>query len=171
MKPALYAGLVIGIVPVQATLSQHIGFAGIRPDLCLVAVCLVGFLTGELEGLLVGLALGVVQGLFSAGDLWLNAMTKGVIGLLAGLAGRHVTNPTSTSWLVALVGLSVLSGFICLFSARSGGGLLEHLLAMRSLLLPETFLNTVVGAGAYWLIAGRVRRDEAIQRGPSGLFG
>ncbi len=171
MKPALYAGLVLGLVPIQATLLHYVGFAGVRPDLCLVAACLVGFLAGELEGLLIGVTLGVVQGFFSAGDLWLNVMIKGGAGLLAGLAGRHVTNPTPVSLLVALAGLSVLSGLIGLFSVRSGRGPVEYLVAMPSVLLPETVLNVVVGAGTYWLIAGRVRRDEAVERGSTGLVG
>ncbi|MBM4122044.1 MAG: hypothetical protein FJ249_05575 [Nitrospira sp.] len=171
MKPALYAGLLLGLVPVQAALLQHIEFVGIRPDLCLVAACLAGFLAGELEGLLIGLALGLVQGLFSAGDLWLNVITKGGAGLLAGLAGRHVTNPTTVSMLAVLAGLSVLSGIIVLVAIRSGAGLVAFLAAVRSVLVPEVVLNAAVGTGLYWLIARRVRRQEAIPRGPAGLIG
>lgn len=169
MKLALYAGLVLGMVPVQTTLLQYVSVAGIRPDLCLVAACLVGFLTGELEGFLVGLALGFMQGLFSAGDLWLNVMTKGAIGLLAGMAGRQVTNATPMTLLVTVVGLSVLSGLVFLFFTRSGEGPVEYLLTIQSVLVPETALNAVVGASAAWLIARRARRDRAMQRWPAGL--
>jgi rod shape-determining protein MreD len=171
MRLALYLGLVLGVVPAQATLLGYVSFTGVRPDLCLVAVCLVGFVTGELEGLLIGMALGFVQDLFSAGDLWLNVMTKGAIGLLAGLAGKQVTNATPMTLLVSLVGLSALSGFIFLFSVRAGDGLVEHLLTMQSVLVPETIFNAAVGAGIYWLIAGRIRSDGATDRRPAGLVG
>jgi hypothetical protein len=171
VKPALYAGLLLGLVPVQTTLLRYVEVVGVRPDLCLVAACLVGFLAGELEGLLIGLTLGLVQGLFSAGDLWLNVITKGGVGLLAGLAGRHVTNPTPVSLLAVLAGLSALSGIVVLFAVRSGAGLVAFLLAVRSVLVPEVVLNAAVGTGMYWLIARRMRRQEAIPRGPAGLVG
>lgn len=169
MRLPLYAGLVFGLVPVQATLLRHVSVAGVGPDLCLVAACLVGFLGGEIEGLLVGLALGFVQDLFSAGSVWLNVMTKGAIGLLAGLVGRHVTNATPTIFLRTLVGLSGLSGLIFLVLVRSGVGWADYLAATYSILLPETVFNAAVGAGAYWLIAGRMRREQVSQGGLAGF--
>lgn len=77
MKLFLYAGLVVVIAPIQATLLHYVSFFGVRPDLGLVAACLVGFLGGELDGLLLGLLLGYSQDMFSAGDLWVNVVTKG----------------------------------------------------------------------------------------------
>ena len=54
MKRALYAGPVLGLVPIQTTVLQYASIGGIRPYLCLIAVCLVGFVAGEREGMLLG---------------------------------------------------------------------------------------------------------------------
>lgn len=169
MKPAFYAGLVLALVPVQVTLLQYVEVGGIRPDLCFVAAFLVGFLGGELEGAAVGLALGLVQDLLSAGTLGLNMMAKGAVGLVAGVAGRHMTNVTLAALLVPLGGLSVLSGVIFLLAGRPGG-LEDHLFSVQAMLLPEVAYNTVVGAAAYWLVEGRLRRDQAGLRWPAGLL-
>lgn len=72
MKTGLFVGFILLLVPLQTTVLGSISPFGIRPDLCLIAACLIGFLTGQVQGLIMGFFLGFVQDLFSASDLWLN---------------------------------------------------------------------------------------------------
>ena len=76
MKTLLFISLIFLLVPLQTTVLSSISPFGIRPDLCLVAACLMGFLTGQVHGFVLGFFLGFVQDLFSASDLWLNTITK-----------------------------------------------------------------------------------------------
>ncbi|MGH7204942.1 MAG: rod shape-determining protein MreD [Nitrospiraceae bacterium] len=168
MKQVLYLTLVFGLVPIQTTVLAHASVGGIRPDLCLVAASLVGLFTGELEGLLLGLAMGFVQDLFSAGELWLNLVTKGSVGFLAGVAGRYVANATTITALAAILGLSFLSGTVFLFTVGPGG-LRDASFAVRAVLLPQAMWDAALGAGLYWLLAKRFRREQAILEGSSGL--
>lgn len=80
MKFLLYLLLALVVVPFQTTLLHYFSVFGVRPDLGLVAACLVGFLGGELDGLILGLILGCFQDMLSAGDLWINVVTKGAAG-------------------------------------------------------------------------------------------
>lgn len=171
MKAGLYTALVLGLVPLQISLMHYFSIGNVRPDLCLVAVGLIGFLAGPIEGLLVGMALGLTQDLFSAGALWLNLITKGAVGLLAGLAGRQVTNATLATFLATAVSLSVLAGLVFLFAARGGGEFGERLSAVPSILLPETLLNAALSAAFYWLLPLRPPVDREMERGPIGLVG
>jgi len=168
MKPVLYAALVLGVVPLQVTVLHDLGL-GIHPDLCLVAATLVGLLGGPLEGIVIGVALGVTQDLLSANTLWLNVVSKGVIGLLAGVAGRQVTNATPAMSLVALGGVSIVSGFLFLFSVRGGVDLGERLSAAVFVLLPETLMNVVLGAALYWVLPIRPLGEGMVERGPIEL--
>ena len=59
MKFVVYALLAMVVVPLQTTLLHYVSILGVRPDLGLIAACLVGFLGGELDGLILGLILGV----------------------------------------------------------------------------------------------------------------
>jgi cell shape-determining protein MreD len=168
LKQLLYLTLVVSLVPIQATVLSHVSVGGIRPDLCLVAASLVGFFTGVREGLLLGLAMGFVQDLFSAGELWLNLVTKGSVGFLSGVAGRYVANATTITALAGILGLSLVSGTVFLLTVGPGG-LRDASFAVRAVLLPQAMWDAALGAGLYWLLARRVRRAQAILEGPTGL--
>ena len=101
MKLLLYAALILIVVPIQATLLNHMSVLGVRPDLALIAVCLVGFFGGELDGLLLGIILGWSQDLLSAGDLWVNVVSKGGAGFLAGLSSVSAVVPAIRRWNTA----------------------------------------------------------------------
>ncbi len=159
MKQWLYVGLVVGLVPIQTTLLEHASVAGIRPDVCLIAVSLIGFFGGPADGVMMGLLLGFEQDLFSAGELGLNLGTKAVIGLLAGMVGRYVAHATPASVVPVMLGLSVCSG-LAFVMAGAGGG--ETLAAVQSVLLPQAVFDTTVGMGLYWLLAERFKKDDSL---------
>ncbi|WP_447977677.1 rod shape-determining protein MreD [Candidatus Nitrospira bockiana] len=160
MKRGLYAAVLLGLVPLQATVLPHATLLGVRPDLCFIAVFLIGFLKGESKGALAGLGLGFIQDLFSATPLWLNVMTKGALGLLAGLLGRHLANATVITVFVLMGILSILSGVVFGLVARIGDSPSLWLDAVQSIILPEAFLNAVLGALIYFVLPARRARDD-----------
>lgn len=157
MKPLLYVGLVAGLVPIQTTVLEHLSVAGVRPDLCLIVVSLIGLFGGPVDGLMMGALLGFEQDLFSAGDAWVNAITKAVIGFSAGLVGRYVARTTPATMLPMILGLSVCSGIAFLFAGAGGP---DQLAAVRAVLLPQAVLDSVVAVGLYWVLAERFRKDD-----------
>ena len=118
MKFWVYLGLCFLLVPLQTTVLGRASTTLVEPDLILVAVCLIGLLTNELEGALMGILLGFIQDLFSAGVAFPNLVTKGLLGILAGLIGRQVVQVSSTVVAMAVVLLSSLSGLAFLYLAR-----------------------------------------------------
>ncbi len=156
MRAALYGAFLLALVPMQATILHYLGLGGVRPDLVLVSVCLIGLFRGELEGFLAGLLLGFAQDLLSAGDLWFNLTAKSGIGLLAGLAGRQVAHVTAAVMLAGLFIISCCSGVLFLFLARTGD-LAAVALAVRSVLVPQAVFDALLGAGVYWVLEERVR--------------
>lgn len=159
MKGLLYAGLAVGLVPVQTTVLQHASVAGIRPDLCLIAASLIGLFAGPVEGTLMGAWLGFEQDLFSAGETWVNAMTKAAIGLAAGLVGRYLAHTSPVTVLPLLLGLSVCSGGAFLLAGAGGRAVPD---AVRLVLLPQAAFDAVVGMGLYWLLAEHFRKDDSL---------
>jgi rod shape-determining protein MreD len=145
MKVAAYAALVLLVIPVQIVLFDRISIAGVRPDLALVVVCLIGLYRGEVEAMLVGLALGFAQDLFSGAAHWGNLCLKPIIGLIAGLASRNLVNLTWAFALALLLTLSLFSGLVMylLKSFTGPGG--NFFLAARGIILPQACYDALVG--------------------------
>ncbi len=161
MKFVLYVVLALVVVPFQTTLLHYVSILGVRPDLGLIAACLVGFLGGELDGLVLGLILGCSQDLLSAGDLWVNVATKGGAGFLAGLAGRHMAHITPMVLLVGLAIISCLSSAVFMYSMKPIT-LEETWTVLRSTVLIQAAFDALIGAGVYLLFRRRWSDDRLV---------
>lgn len=156
MTGLFWTAIILLIVPVQVAWTHHIAINDIRPDLCLALTCLLGFLRGERQGLLIGLSVGFAQDLASSGDLWLNMLTKGAGGMVAGLVGRRLVQGTILSFVMLVLGVSSLSGILFLFGGRAVGSFANEFVLIRSVLLPQAAYDSVFAAGLYWLLAERL---------------
>ena len=152
MKTVIFISLIFLLVPLQTTVLDSISPFGIRPDLCLVAAFLVGFLTGQVHGFVLGFFLGFAQDLFSAGDLWLNTMTKTGIGFFSGLIAKNLANTASYSAFAIVTLFSLLSGVVFLVSSRVGMDIPEILHRFLTILLPQALFDGLVAVGIYWAI-------------------
>lgn len=152
MKIGLFFSLIFLLVPLQVTVLGSVSPFGIRPDLCLVAACLVGFLTGQIQGFALGFLLGFVQDLFSASDLWLNTITKSGVGFFSGLLVKNLANTASHSVFLIMAIFSVFSGVVFLVSARVGMDISEVLHGFPTILLPQAFFDGLVALGVHWAI-------------------
>lgn len=155
MKALLYLVLLVGLVPIQSILVPHLSVWGVKPDLGLIVVCLIGLFEGELEGLLVGLALGWIMSLFSAEDLASSMVSKGSVGYLAGLAGRQVANLTPVVLVVGLLVISCIAGLFTAVSLTLNHEEQDLWWAIRAVVLPQACLNAAVGGALYWLVWNR----------------
>ena len=153
---------MLGLIPIQTTVLDYVSIVGVRPDLCLIAAFLIGFLIGEAPGALTGMTLGFLQDLFSAGQLWINVLIKGIIGLLGGLFGRHLANATAVSVVSILFILSALSGSV--FSVWfHGANRPEFLTFVQGSIIPQGLYDAALGGLLYWLLPHRRgRRDEFV---------
>ncbi|MFQ5932878.1 MAG: hypothetical protein ACE5MM_10765, partial [Nitrospiraceae bacterium] len=61
-----------------------------------------------------------------------------------------------------LLALSFLSGLVFLMAERVGTGLMDTLLGVRLLVLPQAAFDAAVGTGVYWLVGGRTRRGDVL---------
>ena len=152
MKVAAYIALVLLVIPIQIVLLDRISIAGIRPDLALVTVCLIGLYRSEVETVLAGLAMGFAQDLFSGGALWGNLCLKPVLGLMAGLARRNLVNLTWAFVLTLMLGLSLLSGSVMYLLKSFTGSGANFFLAARGIILPQACYDAVLGLAALKLI-------------------
>lgn len=165
MKPHVYFLILLLIIPVQAGLLDLLSLGGIKPDLALVLVYIIGLLTGPAEAALFGMSIGLIQDIGSASFIGLSALTRGLIGFSAGQLGRRVLDLTSPSNSIFLAVFSILEGMcIALFLQLFTGSVPFFALAIDRI-LPQALYSGVLGAvllqllGNKGVIPALVRRD------------
>jgi hypothetical protein len=161
MKALVIAGLIAGLIPVQSALLPHMTLWGVMPDLGLIVVCLAGLFAGELEGLLVGLAVGWIMGLFSAADLTVGMITKGTVGYLAGVAGRHIVDVTPAVLVLGLLAASCVSGLLTALVLTLNEQQ-DLWWALKTVVLPQAVLDGAVGGALYWLAWSRLNIERFV---------
>ena len=152
MRVAFYLSLLLLLVPIQVTVLSYVSPWGIRPDLCLVATCLIGFLEGKGKGCGIGVGLGFIQDLFSGGAGMVNLLTKGMAGLLSGLIAKTLSNTTAQAIFLPTFLLSSLSGIISLISARPHMDWFLLIHELRTILFPQSLFDALLTFGVYWMI-------------------
>jgi LytS/YehU family sensor histidine kinase len=162
VKIIVYVCAVAVLVAVQITLLPYISVWGVKPDIGLVMVCLVGLLAGELEGLLVGLFVGWAMSLFSAADLAASMVAKGTVGFLAGLAGRQVAQVTPLLMIGGLVVASTLASLMTMWSLKPNDQQ-DSWWMIRTIVMPQACFDAVIGGLCYWVIWSRVNLDRLVE--------
>ncbi|RMH32527.1 MAG: hypothetical protein D6690_13630 [Nitrospirae bacterium] len=150
MKIVAYLGLVLLLVPLQMTIARLVNGA-LHPDLCLVAVCLIGFWGGWGRGFSLGLCLGFVQDLFSAGGLGINLLTKALAGLLSGYAATTLSTLTPAAIFFPTLALSMFVSVMALISAspQLDGRLLLH--SAHTAILPRGLMDGALAFILNWI--------------------
>jgi len=146
-----YLLLCIGTVVAQATLSSMLAVNGIYPDLCLVVVCLIGFLTNEYKGLMIGLTMGLFQDLLTPGGIGLNLILKGMAGSLAGVTTHAISTITPSAVVLITLALSLgcgLASLIVAYPALTGPDAFH---AITENLVPQSLYHSVLAAGIFWI--------------------
>jgi rod shape-determining protein MreD len=156
MKSFVYFTILLLIIPVQASLLAPLSIGGIKPDLALALLYVIGLLTGPLEAALAGIAIGLVQDIGSASFIGFSGLTRGVIGFSAGLLGRRVLDLTSRSNSIFLAAFSVLEGIVIAFFLQMFYGSVPFLSLTAGRILPQALYTGLLGAVLLKLV---VRKD------------
>jgi rod shape-determining protein MreD len=145
MKPLVYFLVLLLIIPLQASLLAPLTLGGIKPDLALAFIFVIGLVAGPVEGALVGIAIGLIQDIGSASLLGFTGLSRGIIGLIAGLLGRRVLDIESPTIVLFLVVFSVAEGiYISLFLQTTSGAVpFISLIARR--IVPQALYTGLFG--------------------------
>jgi rod shape-determining protein MreD len=155
MKPRVYFIILLLIVPVQASLLNLVSLAGIKPDLALALLYVIGLLTSPVEAALAGIGIGLVQDVSSASLIGLNAFTRGLIGLCAGLLGKRVLDISSSSNLIFLIAFSLAEGLFIMLFIEAFYGSVPVVNVFFTSMLPQAVYTGVLGFFLLRLINSR----------------
>jgi rod shape-determining protein MreD len=146
MKPRVYFLFFLLAVPVQASLLNPLSLGGIKPDLVLSLLYGIGLLTGPVEAALAGMCVGLVQDVGTAGLLGLNAFTRGLIGLGAGLLGNRIFDRESPANFLFLSAFSLMEGVVIAVITQVFYGNMPILRQFFTFMIPQALSTGLLGA-------------------------
>jgi rod shape-determining protein MreD len=164
MKPLVYFTILLLIIPVQAALLEPLSLGGVKPDLALALLYIIGLLTGPREAALAGMAIGLVQDIGSASFIGFSGLTRGLIGLSAGLLGRRVLDITSPSNSIFLAVFSLLEGIVTAILLQMFYGSVPFFSLMAGRLMPQALYTGVLGALLLRLLGNKSVMSALIRR-------
>lgn len=145
MKPLVYLAILLLIIPLQASLLNPLSIAGIKPDLALAFVYIIGLLTGPAEGAFAGMGIGLVQDIGSASIIGFTGFSRGLVGLAAGLLGRRVLDIESPTIILFLVVFSLAEGILIALFLQTTYGAVPFFSFVGRRLLPQSFYTGLLG--------------------------
>jgi rod shape-determining protein MreD len=155
MKTRVYVILLLLIVPFQASVLNVLSLGGIKPDLALTALFVIGLLTSPVEAALAGIGIGLVQDIGSASLIGFSGLTRGLAGLAAGLLGSRVLDISSPASVLFLVALSLAEGILISLFLQVTYGAVPFFSMLAGRLLPQALYTGLLGLVALRLISGR----------------
>ena len=145
MRPPVYLAILLLLLPVQAGLLAPLDRLGIRPDLGLAIVYTIGLLTGPGEAALAGVAFGLLQDVGTASLLGFSGLTRGLVGITAGVLGQRVLDVRSSSNSLFLFAFSIAESLLAaLFLEAAWGDVPLGSLLVRQM-LPRAFFTALAG--------------------------
>ncbi len=145
MKSIVYLVVLPLIIPLQASLLAPLSFGGIRPDLALALIFAIGLIAGPVEGSFAGMSIGLIQDIGSASLLGFTSLSRGIIGLLAGLLGRGILDIESPTIVLFLVVLSMAEGIYISLFLQTTFGAVPFIALFFKRIIPQAIYTGVFG--------------------------
>jgi rod shape-determining protein MreD len=145
MKPRVYFLVFLLLIPVQASLLAPLVRIGLRPDLGLILVSMIGLLTGPGEAALAGIGIGLLLDLGSASLIGFSGLIYGIMGLCAGLLGQRVLDMQSRSNVLFLAAMSMFQSLLAAFFLEMTYGSFPLLSHFFRRMVPQAVVTAAAG--------------------------
>ena len=153
MKILLKGAIIVVAIVIQLTLINSITILGLKPDLIMVIVVVFSLLKGTREGSVSGFASGLLQDIFSAGLLGINALVKTVIGFACGALKEKIFLEHILFLIPVITFIaSFLQSILIFFLLRAFG--IEYSLAwsFKQVALPEALYSSLLSPFIFLVI-------------------
>ncbi|MGP1403056.1 MAG: rod shape-determining protein MreD [Catonella sp.] len=157
--------MMIILYLMQTTIFNKITIAGIKPNVVIVLVVLIGYKYGKIPGMIMGFFMGLFLDLTESDYIGYYAAIYLTIGYLVGFSNK-LYNSDSTLIPIGLVGAS---DFMLNFLIFISGFLLRNRLDlpyyMVRIILPEAIYTIIVSALLYRLLDFVYIKSDSIGKG------
>ncbi|MEA2086895.1 MAG: rod shape-determining protein MreD [Candidatus Caldatribacteriota bacterium] len=145
MKILLKGAIIVVTLLIQLTLINSITILGLKPDLIMVVVVVFSLLKGEKEGTVSGFASGLLQDIFSAGLLGINALAKTVVGFTCGIVKEKIFHEHILFIIPVITFIaSFMQSIIIFLLLRAFGTEYNLVWSLKQVALPEALYSSLL---------------------------
>ena len=145
MKLWVKAVVVIAALMIELLLANIPGLNVIKPDLVLIVVICLSFISGAEEGLITGFAGGLLKDIFSVHLMGINALTKTLIGFIAGVIREKIFYQ-HLMWLVAISTFifTFINNLIIYLLLNALYSNYDFTVILKGFILTQAIINTIL---------------------------
>ncbi len=154
----------------QTTVFQALAFAGISPNLMIIAVSAFGFMRGKKEGLYIGFLAGVILDIFGGGLFGGNALLYMYIGYCNGYFRKMFYPEDIKLPMLLIAGSDICCNLVIYFFMFLFRGRFEFLYYLGYVILPELVYTMLITIFLYVIILKINQRLEMIEKRSAGRF-
>jgi rod shape-determining protein MreD len=145
MKLLAKTGIVVVALLIEFVLANILGLNTIKPDLMLIVVICMSFISGTEEGTIVGFAGGLLKDVFSVHFLGINALVKSLIGYIAGVIRERIFSQ-HIMWVVAISTFifTFINNIIIFFLLNALHTNYDFAITIRNFVLSQAIINSII---------------------------
>lgn len=128
----------------QSNLFSWFHLAGIKPNLFVILILIIGLFSGKTRGITLGVLFGIMLDFFIGKSIGISAIMLGIIGFLGGILDKSFSKDSRLTMLIMSIISTCFYEIGCyLFHYLVNGSNIEVLLFIKILLI-ENFFNTII---------------------------
>ncbi len=145
MKLWAKAGIVVVALVLELVLANILGLNTIKPDLMLIVVICMSFISGTEEGTITGFAGGLLKDIFSVHFLGFNALVKTSIGYIAGVIRAKIFSQ-HLMWIVAISTFifTFMNNLIIYFLLNALHSNYDFAILLKRFILTQAIINSIL---------------------------
>lgn len=128
----------------QSNFFAWFNLAGVKPNLFIIFILLIGLFAGKTMGITFGLIFGISLDLFIGKNIGISAVMLGIIGFLGGYLDKNFSKDSRITIMLMSIGATIIYEIgIYVFNNVTSYGLTD-ILAFIKILLIETLFNIIL---------------------------
>jgi len=145
MKLWAKVGIVALVLAIEFGLANILGLNTVKPDLLLIVVICMSFISGTEEGIIIGFAGGLIKDVFSVHYLGINALVKTLIGYIAGVIKDRIFSQ-HIMWVVAITTFvfTIINNVIIYYLLNALHTDYDFAIILKDFILTQAIINSVL---------------------------
>ncbi len=162
-KIILYIVLIFTFVTTQVTFLNHINIFGVTPNLVIILIVSISLLEGRIHGSTVGFFTGLCLDAVIGVALGFQALLGMLLGLALGNINKRFFKENILVMTICTFISTILYESAITFASILYGLEMDFLLTIKTIILPEALINSVLGLILFFIIVQIDRKINSLE--------